>query len=136
MQKRNWRESKVRVCPGSPDSRGGHLLAGLSAVWGWLPTGTLRLHQISPSEERESGIGAGGVARVEEAERRMRALEKQLSEMASERIESSGMGLFQVALTIYILCIPCGWLRPFRPMARSRVAVHTALTITIMTLDK
>merc|ERR1719383_687663 len=43
------------------------------------------------SRERESGIGAGGVARVEEAERRMRALEKQAAEMASDRKESDAM---------------------------------------------
>jgi len=42
-------------------------------------------------QERESGIGAGGVARVEEAERRMRALEKQVAEMASDRKESEAM---------------------------------------------
>jgi len=48
-----------------------------------------RLEKLSG--ERETGIGAGGVARVEEAERRMRALEKQVNGMASDRKESEAM---------------------------------------------
>lgn len=42
-------------------------------------------------EERQSGIGAAGVARVEEAERRMRSLERKVAEMASDRKESEAM---------------------------------------------
>ena len=52
------------------------LTAENETLVGELEEAEARLEKLG--RERESGIGAGGVARVEEAERRMRALEKQV----------------------------------------------------------